>query len=141
MSRSRMPGMGLAAVAFGLGACAATTPELPGDNASTYAELRSHYRSNAWEQEGDCRAPYLDGILETRTVEETDDQVVLEVSYAYRDLIGDENESDILGVGGSDRCQGVEQRTFTLEKLGEERYEVVAMSGRKRGEWGPTLFE
>lgn len=136
----RRLGLGVA-TALAVGACAAFVPELPGDDGSTYTELRTHYRAHAWEKEGECRAPYLDGILDSQVVEETDDRITLQVEYAFRDLVGDEDESDLLPGGGSDRCSGVEQRTFILEKRGEERYEVVAMSGRKRGEWGPTVFE
>ena len=129
------------AVTFGVAGCAAAIPELPGDNASTYNELRTYYSRNAWEQRGECRAPYLDGILDSRMVEEDEDRLVLEVSYAYRDLIGTDDGSEILPSGGTDRCHGTEERTFVLARRGEEHYEVVEMSGRKRGEWGPTLFE
>ena len=123
-----------------LAACAAFEPPLPGGY-TTYAELRHYYRRHAVEWDGRCRAPYLDGVLASEVVEDTPEQMVLRVKYHYRDEVGWENGgSPIHAFGGTDRCKGIEERTFTLAKRPDDQVQVVEMSGLARGEPMPALF-
>ncbi|HEX6143926.1 MAG TPA: hypothetical protein VFZ01_14505 [Geminicoccaceae bacterium] len=122
-----------------LAGCALYQPPVPGGWA-TYGEMSAYYRRHAVEWDGRCRAPYLDGVLESEVVRETPDELALAVSYHWRDRIGDETGSDEFPTSGTDRCKGIDERTFTFAKLDDDRLEVVAMDGLKRGDRVPALF-
>lgn len=123
-----------------LAGCALYQPPVPGGWA-TYSEMRTHYRQHAIEWDGRCRAPYLDGILDSEVVRETPDELELLVSYHWRDQVGDETGSDEFPTGGTDRCKGIDERTFTFARTDDDRLEVIAMDGLKRGDPIPALFQ
>ena len=119
--------------------CAALEPPVPGGG-DTYTALRRYYQANALERDGRCRRPYLDGILGSEVVEQTPERTVLRVTYAYRDLLGDETEGRRRFPNGTDRCRGIEERTFALASGPGGAPRVVEMSGLERGDPLPALF-
>ena len=122
-----------------LAGCALYEPPVPGGQA-TYTEMRVFYRRHALEEDGRCRAPYLDGIIRSEVVRDMPDQLELRTTYHWRDQIGDETGSDLFPSRGTDRCKGIEERTFTFDKLENGALEAVAMDGLTRGDRIPAVF-
>lgn len=115
-----------------LAGCAAVEPPVPGGWA-TYSDMREHYRRYAWEWNGRCRAPYMDGILDTEVVRETDEELALLTTYHWRDRIGDETGSGEFPVTGTDRCKGIDERTFVFAKQDDGSLRTIGMDGLRRG--------
>lgn len=124
-----------------LAGCAIAEPPVPG-GWSTYNDMRTYYRRNAmeWDGPGRCRMPYLDGVLKSEVVEETPERLQLDVTYHFRDQIGDDTGSDFFPSSGTDRCKGIEHRTFTFEKLDDGELRTVDMTGLRKGGEVPSLL-
>ena len=86
--------------------------------------IRRYYERHATEEYGRCLAPYIDAITRRQVVEETDQGLVLDIRYAYRDRRkdGDENAGSCVGWGS---------RRVVLERSAET-VRVVEMSGPRR---------
>lgn len=121
-----------------LAGCALAEPPVPG-GWDTYTDMNTWYRRHAWEWDGRCRMPYLDGVLEAQTVEETDEELTLRATYYWRDRVGDDTGSDVFPFG-SDRCKGIEERTFVLAKQDDGSLETIGMDGLQRGGKVPSMF-
>ena len=130
----------LITAALGVGGCALYQPPVPG-GWSTYQDMSVYYRRHAMEWNGRCRAPYLDGLLETEVVRESDGQLRILATYHWRDRVGDETGNDHFPFSGTDRCKGIDERTFVLEKADDGSLTTVAMDGLKRGGEIEALFQ
>ena len=132
----------LPAAALGtvLAGCTLYQPPVPG-GWTTYSDMSVYYRRHAVEWDGRCRAPYMDGILETEVVRETDEELAMLTTYYWRDRVGDETGNDRFPFGGTDRCKGIEARTFVLAKQDDGSLRTVAMDGLRRGGRVPALFQ
>lgn len=107
--------------------------ELAGEPGLLY-EVKRHYERNAVEENGQCPWPLLDGVTRSRVLEETEDRLVVEVGYYYRDRVRDDEDCDELRPNRCfimRPCRGFAERTFTVDKTAHGA-EVVAMSGPKR---------
>jgi hypothetical protein len=122
-----------------LAGCALAEPPVPG-GWTTYNDMRVYYRRNAWEWEGRCGMPYLDGVLESEVVDETPERLDLLVTYYWRDQVGDDTGDGMFPFGGTDRCKGIEHRTFSFEKLDDDTLKTVGMDGLQKGGKVPSLF-
>lgn len=47
--------------------------------------IRTYYGIHASENDGHCKAPYIDSFRRVDVVEDSAEQVVIETSYRYRD--------------------------------------------------------
>lgn len=100
--------------------------------------IRQYYDRNAQEEGGRCKRPLFDAVLASEIVDETSDLLVVDIRHRYRGGASGRRRS---GRGGSRRCSGIGERTFTLRQ-GESGCEVVDMSGPRRrgGLTVPTPF-
>lgn len=98
-------------------------------------QIEVFYAQRAWERNATCPNPRIDTILRAEVIEETEDEIVARVRYSWRDSSRLEGSRTgvRLGVGAGNRCRGIDQRRFTLERAGEG-VRVVAMSGAQRPE-------
>ncbi len=98
-------------------------------------QLEVFYAQRAWERNASCPNPRIDAILRAEVIDETEDELVARVRYSWRDSSRlDGNRAGVrLGVGAGNRCRGIGERRFTLERAGEG-VRVVAMSGSQRPE-------
>lgn len=85
-----------------------------------------YYENNAWERSATCIPANMVGITDTVVVQETTEQLVLDVRYIW-DVEGQWGE-DVPGVP----CFGQGQRTFVLAKHTGGGYSVVSMTGAQR---------
>lgn len=130
----------LIAVAVALAGCAVWQPPVPG-GWDTYADMRAYYSRHAVEWDGRCRVPYLDGLLESEVVRDTEDELALLTTYYWRDRVGDDAGNHMFPFGGTDRCKGIDERTFVFAKRDDGALEVVGMSGLTRGDPLPAMFQ
>lgn len=100
--------------------------------------IRQYYDRNAMEEGGRCKKPLFDAVIASEIVDETSDLLVVHTRYRYRGSASGRRRS---GRGGSRRCSGVGERTFTLRQ-DEGGYQVVDMTGpgRRGGLTIPTPF-
>lgn len=122
-----------------LAGCAIAEPPVPG-GWSTYNDMRTFYRRNAWEWDGRCGSPYLDGVLRSEVAGESPERLDLLVTYYWRDQVGDDTGGNRFPFGGADRCKGIETRTFSFEKLEDGSLQTVGMDGLQKGGKVPSLF-
>ena len=121
-----------------LASCAGfSTTEVPDTSfapgAPVQAAISTYYRDHAAEYDaGPCNRPYFDAITRADVVEEDADHLVLDVRYAFRDRLRDDEDSDRVPPSSRRVCWGFESRQFTLTKeTGVVR--VTEMTGLKRG--------
>jgi hypothetical protein len=97
--------------------------ELAGHPGLLY-DVQLYYQRNALEENGRCSSPLLQGVSRAEVLAEDDEQLVIRLTYRYRDAIRDDRR-----LGGIFReCEGFASRTFTIAKAdGELR--VVGMDG------------
>ena len=97
--------------------------ELAGHPGLLY-DIQLYYQRNALEENGRCTRPLLEGVTRSEVLAEDDEQLVIRLTYRYRDSIRDERR-----LGGMFReCTGFASRTFTIAKAdGETR--VAGMDG------------
>jgi hypothetical protein len=132
----RIAGMALAAAT--LVACdPARNPawELAGHPGLLYA-IKLYYERNALEENGRCTRPLLEGVSRSEVLEEDQNQLVVTLTYSYRDSLRDEPRAPS-GRGIFRECVGFASRTFTVAK-GEEGLKVVSMNGPQKGRRAPV---
>lgn len=111
-----------------LGACAGARDLGP------YSDLRwkiqQFYADNAWEMGATCVLPRM-SITDWRVVEQTPEQMILEVRYHWLDDRNRDSPFD-RGFGfGSGWCEGFNTRRFTVVKA-PTGFQVSAMTGEQR---------
>jgi hypothetical protein len=97
-------------------------------------KVQQYYESRGTEEGGRCTAPILQGVARSRVLSDTPGQMVIELTYAYRDWIRDGDDCDSLRplrCGINRECRGFAQRTFTIDK-GEDGLSVAGMTGGQR---------
>jgi len=98
-------------------------------------KVQQYYETRATEEGGRCTAPLLQGVARSRVLSDDQSQMVIELSYYYRDWVRDGQDCDRLRplrCGINRACRGFAQRVFTIDK-GEDGLSVAAMSGGQRG--------
>lgn len=91
-----------------------------------------YYEAHAVEDYRRCWRPYFDAVTKVDVLDEQADKLVLDVRYAYRDRLRDDEDSNNPVQPGSRRvCWGFESRQFTLAK-DDGGLRVVEMSGDAR---------
>ncbi|HSA81253.1 MAG TPA: hypothetical protein VLE23_10545 [Geminicoccaceae bacterium] len=115
-----LPGLAGFVCGLALIACAGCATQLAGEPGLAEA-LKRHYDARATEEGGLCATPELDLVTSSSLQEQTADRLVVRVSYAYSDPVGQ----------ASGQCRGFGTRTFTLAK-GADGFEVLEMTGPRR---------
>jgi hypothetical protein len=82
--------------------------------------VQRYYEARATEENGRCRAPLLDGVLNTTVLQDDPQRLVVRMRYLYRD-----HTAELRGA-----CIGFGDRTFTIDK-GPDGLTVVDMSGEQ----------
>ena len=136
MTVRRLNHVALLGVTFLLAACAgdpAQNPawELAGHPGLLY-DVKLFYERNALEEDGRCTMPLLEGVTRSEVLSEDDEQLVLGLTYRYRDVIRDERR-----LGLFRECEGYASRTFTIAKTGDE-LRVVGMGGPQKRRGAPA---
>ena len=118
-----------------LGACAEISPGVGVNSVLGYEglgrDIRRFYDRRARERFANCPGAEMERILSARVVDETEDEIVARVRYAWRDEIRLGNGDGRLVPGGGGSCRGIDERRFTLEKFDGD-VAVVTMSGAQR---------
>ena len=104
--------------------------ELAGHPGLLY-QIKLYYEQNALEENGRCTRPLLEGVTRSEVLAEDDDQLVIELTYRYRDSIRDEPRSPSGQLPMFRECEGFATRTFTISKADEELM-VTGMSGPQK---------
>jgi hypothetical protein len=95
--------------------------------------VRFYYERNALEEDGRCSSPVLEGVSRTEVLAEDDEQLVIRLTYRYRDF-----SVTSRGCWGFLReCEGFSIRTFTVTRTGGE-LRVSAMGGPQKRRRAPT---
>lgn len=94
-------------------------------------KVKQYYERNALEQGGYCPSPLLEGVTRSQVISETPDQLVVRLTYYYRDATKECEEDDPLVCTPFRACKGFAQRTFTIAKHGDA-LSVAEMSGPQR---------
>jgi hypothetical protein len=106
--------------------------ELAGHPGLLY-DIQLFYQRNALEENGRCTRPLLQGVTRSEVLAEDDAQLVVALTYRYRDSLRDERR-----LGGMFReCTGFARRTFTIAKENGE-LSVVGMDGPQRRRPAPA---
>lgn len=80
--------------------------------------VQQYYERRATEENGRCRTPLLDGVLNATVVESSAQRSVVQMRYLYRD-----QTADLRGA-----CIGFGNRTFTIDQSGGT-LQVIDMTG------------
>jgi hypothetical protein len=126
MSKPNMLPLAPAAVA---GLLLAGCVNMPWQPPAYESAVKSYYEAHASEKTGRCLAPYIDGFTTIQVVEETQERMVIEARYLYRDRVKD--QPDVEDGRPVSECVGYNQRSFVLEKV-DDRLAVTEMSGPRR---------
>jgi len=121
---------GFLVVALLLAACTTEGPPVAGIPGLQW-QLQRFYLDKATEEGGMCTAPAIRSITQASVLEETDEEMVLRVRYFWRDEQM-RQDFELLPLTGSISCQGFAERDFTLARMSDGTFEVVAMTGEKR---------
>jgi hypothetical protein len=100
-------------------------------------EIKFYYERNALEENGRCTAPLLEGVSRSEVLAEDDDQLVIRLSYRYRDFIRDEPRLPSGQLPMFRECRGFASRTFTIDKTGGEMT-VAGMDGPQKRRRAPA---
>jgi hypothetical protein len=135
MIRSHLKIIGMVSAALWLVACSsdpAQNPawELAGHPGLLY-DVKLYYERNALEENGLCTVPLLEGVSRSEVLAENDEQLVLALTYRYRDSMRDERR-----LGLFRECEGFARRTFTIAKSGDE-LTVTGMDGPQKRRRAP----
>ena len=106
--------------------------ELAGHPGLLY-DVKLYYERNALEENGRCTFPLLEGVSRSEVLAEDDDQLVIGLTYRYRDSMRDERR-----LGLFRECEGFASRTFTIAKADDELI-VAAMGGPQKRRRAPAL--
>jgi hypothetical protein len=116
----------LALAALAAGGCS-TPMSRAGLEPDVGAAIRDYYEAHATESSGGlCQAPYIDGITQTRVLDDDGERLTLEIRYLYRDWIKDRRDNGIRD------CVDYGERRFVLQRH-DDRVEVTEMTGPQRG--------
>lgn len=98
------------------------------------AAVAAYYENHATEYDtGPCYRPYFDAITKVDVVEEDAEHLVLDMRYAFRDRLRDDEDTGSRILPNSRRvCWGFESRQFTLAKH-DGGVAVIGMTGATRG--------
>jgi hypothetical protein len=102
--------------------------------------IKVYYERNALEENGRCTAPLLEGVSRSEVLADDQDQLVVALTYRYRDRIRDEPRAPSGALPWIRECEGFASRTFTIAKS-EQGLTVVGMDGPQKGRRlpAPTL--
>jgi hypothetical protein len=107
--------------------CASTDQPLAG-YAGVQPQVMSYYDSRAMEMNAACPNPRMDTITQAQVVEETPEQVKMDIRYHW----ADESRVRDLGNGGSVLlCGDFATRTFTFDRQGDA-LTLTGMSGEQK---------
>ena len=109
--------------------------ELAGHPGLLY-DIKFYYERNAVEENGRCTAPLLEGVSRSEVLAEDGDQLVVGLTYRYRDFIRDEPRSPSGQLPMFRECVGFASRTFTIDKSGGELI-VAGMNGPQKRRRAP----
>jgi hypothetical protein len=110
--------------------------ELAGQPGLLY-QIKLHYERNALEENGRCTRPLLEGVTRSEVLAEDDDQLVIRLTYRYRDSIRDEPRSPSGQLPMFRECEGFAGRTFTIAKADDELM-VTGMDGPQKRRRAPA---
>lgn len=114
-------------------ACAGRSWELAGQP-GLMLKVQNYYERRGLEEGGRCPAPIMMGVSRSQVLSDDQDQMVVALSYYYRDWVRDDDDCDELRPGRcwvNPTCRGFAERTFTIDK-GQDGLKVVGMSGPQR---------
>ena len=94
--------------------------------------IKVYYERNALEENGRCTAPLLEGVSRSEILAEDQDQLVVALTYRYRDAIRDEPRLPSGNLPFLRECEGFASRTFTIAKS-EQGLTVAGMDGPQKG--------
>ena len=104
---------------------------MPGD--PVQAAVAAYYRDHAMEHDvGPRYRPYFDTITKVDVIEEDAEHLVLDLRYAFRDRLRDDEDSNNVPPSSRRVCWGFESRQFTLAKK-HGSIQVTEMTGPTRG--------
>ncbi|MGI9500997.1 MAG: hypothetical protein ACR2P3_13245 [Geminicoccaceae bacterium] len=93
--------------------------------------IKDHYAAHATEEQGACRSPKIDSILDRRLVKRsTDGDDVMMVRYSYFDRHADMDANWNRYAHAGQTCGGIAERRFVLSR-GDLGYRVTDMSGEQ----------
>jgi hypothetical protein len=104
------------------------------DYGNLQQQIKYYYEANAWERGAACVNPEFYGITRADIVQQSEDRLVLQVQYAWRDYGNDNDSWDRFGgnsIGGY--CNGFGERQFVLVPREGGGWVVRAMTGEQRG--------
>lgn len=131
---------GLTSTAIWLAACAADPAQNPAWELAGYPgllyEIKLYYEWNALEENGRCTAPLLEGVSRSEVLAEDEDQLVIGLTYRYRDFIRDEPRWPSRRLPMFRECAGFASRTFTVAKS-DDKLIVTEMSGPQKRRGAP----
>jgi hypothetical protein len=104
--------------------------ELAGHPGLLY-DVKLYYERNALEENGRCTFPLLEGITRSEVLAEDDEQLVIALTYSYRDSMRDERRAGLFR-----ECTGFAGRTFTIAKADGE-LSVAGMDGPQKRRRAP----
>jgi hypothetical protein len=125
-----MLGAGLWLVACSIDPARNPAWELAGHPGLLY-DVQLYYQRNALEENGRCTRPLFEGVTRSEVLAEDDEQLVIALTYRYRDSIRDERR-----LGLFRECEGFARRTFTIAKSGDE-LTVTGMDGPQKRRRAP----
>jgi hypothetical protein len=99
--------------------------------------IRFYYERNALEENGRCTAPLLVGVSRSEVLAEDDRQLVIRLTYRYRDFIRNEPQLPSGHLPMFRECEGFASRTFTIDKSGDQ-LAVVGMDGPQKRRRAPA---
>lgn len=97
-------------------------------------KVQNYYESRGMEEGGRCAAPLLQGVARSEVVSDDSSELVIKLSYYYRDWVRDGQDCDRLRplrCGVARECRGFAERIFWVDK-GEDGLSVARMSGDQR---------
>jgi hypothetical protein len=100
-------------------------------------DIKFYYERNALEENGRCTAPLLEGVSRSEVLSEDDDQLVIGLTYRYRDFLRDEPRLPSGQLPMFRECRGFASRTFTIDKTGGE-LAVAGMNGPQKRRRAPV---
>jgi hypothetical protein len=97
-------------------------------------KVQQYYESRGTEEGGRCTAPILQGVARSEVISDDSSEMMIKLSYAYRDWIRDGHDCDRLRplrCGIMRECRGFAERIFTIDK-GAGGLSVAGMTGGQR---------
>jgi hypothetical protein len=100
-------------------------------------DIQNYYHEHAVEEGGRCPRPLMEGVTASQVLEEDADHLVVDLRYAYRDVLNDDDDCDRdarfrwLRCSMFPECRGYGERTFTIAKRADGAA-ITDMSGERR---------